>query len=118
MTVSGWAPSCRLRDAMLGFGNLGQYALGEGPVPVAPDHSAILDATEQYDIFLGILRQWNIAVAAYVDVIENDPNRLAHWSIIESDDITARVTILVAETTPSTGSPVSQPRARVGIIVR
>jgi hypothetical protein len=86
---------------------------------VPTSYTAILDAIEQRDLFLGILSQFNIPLSAYVDIIENDPRHRGNLGIIENVAQSSIVASIVEpETVPSTGAPISTVAgARVAIIV-
>lgn len=86
---------------------------------VPTSYTAILDVTEQRDLFLGILSQFNIPLRAYVDIIENDPRKRGYLGIIEPAAQSSIVaSIAEPQTVPTTGSAVSTVAgARVAIIV-
>lgn len=86
---------------------------------VPSSYTASLDTTEQRDLFLGILSQFNIPFSAYVDIIENDPTRLGNMGIIgNSAQSSILASIVEPETVPSTGSAIATVAgARVAIII-
>lgn len=56
---------------MLGFGALGEFALGEGPpVPFVISVTGVWSSLETKDTFLGGALSWNRVVAAEIGVID------------------------------------------------
>lgn len=74
-----------------------------------------LDATETRDVFLGVLRQNNIVVSAYVDIRELSPGR-GYVGLIEDDNVTASIAVAEPVAVGVGGTPIIPvASARVGI---
>lgn len=89
------------------------------PAALVTTYAASMDATEQGDLFLGLLSRFNAPVVALVDIIENDPRHRGNMGIIETDPESGILASIVEpETVPSTGTPVSTVAgARIAIII-
>lgn len=85
-------------------------------IPIS--YTARLDARERGDFFLGVLYQFNVALRAYVDIIENDPRHRGNMAIIDPAAEPSIVASIIEPTTAqAAGSPVSMVAgARVAII--
>lgn len=86
---------------------------------IPTNYTARLDATEQGDFLTAVLYQFNPAIKAYVDIIENDPRHRGNLGIIAAVAQSSIVaSIAEPQTVPSTGTPVSTVAgARVAIII-
>lgn len=93
--------------------------LGRGEfVPIS--YTAILDAIEQGDFFLGVLSQFNIPLTAYVDIITNDPRYRGNLGVIaQAPQSSTIAAIIEPDPVQAAGiiSPVQAAGARVAIIV-
>lgn len=87
-------------------------------VPIS--YIARLNAREQGDFLTAVLYQFNPAIRAYVDIIENDPRHRGNLGIIAPTPQSSTIAAIVEpQTVPSTGTAVSTVAgARVAIIIQ